>query len=165
MPSPEGLQVANKFTIAMPSVAQLGLNTQPFERDNSLACKPCRADQILLEGQLQLVRVTQTEQAPECWHSFQDSVGWAGGDSHVPKTCQNRKGFAAGFVIAKRLTPRDTRHVAKKRMDNFSTEPRPCASPDCQLDQALRRGVALHLSSCLTKANLRNNRAKGKSTE
>lgn len=113
MPSPEGLQVANKFTIAMPSVAQLGLNTQPFERDNSLACKPCRADQILLEGQLRRVRVTQTEQAPECWHSFQDSVGWAGGDSHVPKTCENRKGFAAGFVIAKRLTPRDTRHVAK----------------------------------------------------
>ena len=140
MPSPEGLQVANKFTIAMPLVAQLGLNTQPFERDNSLACKPCRADQILLEGQLRLVRVTQTEQAPECWHSFQDSVGWAGGDSHVPKTCQ-------------------------KRMDNFSTEPRPCASPDCQLAQALRRGVALHLSSRLTKANLRNNRAKGKSTE
>ena len=38
--------------------------------------------------------------------------------------------------------------------------PRPCASPDCQLDQALRQGAALHLSSRLTKANLRNNRAK-----
>ena len=100
MPSPEGLQVANKFTIAMPSVAQPGRNTQPFERDNSLACKRCQAGQILREGRLQLVRVTQTEQAPECWHSFQDSVGWAGGDSHVPKTCQNRKGFAAGFVSA-----------------------------------------------------------------
>jgi hypothetical protein len=97
MPSPEGLQVANKFTIAMPSVAQLGLNTQPFERDNSSACKPCRAGQILLEGQLRLVRVTQPEQAPECWHSFRDLVGWAGGDSQVPKTCQNCKGFAAGF--------------------------------------------------------------------
>jgi len=98
MPSPEGLQVANKFTIAMPSVAQLGLNTQPFERDNSLACKPCRADQILLEGQLRLVRVTQTDQVPECWHSFQDLVGWAGGDIQAEKkSCHNRKGFASGF--------------------------------------------------------------------
>lgn len=77
MPSPEGLQVANKFTIAMPLVAPPGPNTQPFERDNSSACKPCRAGQILLEGQLQLVRVTQPEQAPECWHSFRDSADWA----------------------------------------------------------------------------------------
>ncbi len=41
---------------------------------------------MLRAAQPQLRPVTQLEQEPECWHSFQDSVGWAGGDSHVPKT-------------------------------------------------------------------------------
>lgn len=100
MPSPEGLQVANKFTIAMPSVAQLGLNTQPFERDNSLACKPCRADQILLEGQLRLVRVTQTEQAHECWHSFRDLVDWA--DDEQPRYAFLRGSYTLQLNFSKR---------------------------------------------------------------
>lgn len=77
MRSPEGWQVANRFTTVTPSGVQPGLNTQPFERDNSSVCKRCQADQILREGQPPFLPATRPEQVPECWHSFRDSVDWA----------------------------------------------------------------------------------------
>jgi len=67
----------------MPSVAQLGLNTQPFERDNSLACKPCRVGQILRAGQPHLLPATGPGLALGCWHSFQGWVVSEDGDRPI----------------------------------------------------------------------------------
>lgn len=87
MRSPEGWQVANRFTTVTPSGVQPGLNTQPFERDNSSVCKRCQAGPTQRVGQLHLLPATGPELALGCWRSFQ---GWAvseDGDGTEPSYC------------------------------------------------------------------------------